>query len=151
MVVFTLILALTSGLLTNIQDSGESSRKNAYLSSQAEETLFLLVSSGGNPSYWESLADRNGVVTIGLMNPPGSISSTKWNALQDWNASDYPSLKNALGVPDTDVYITIFDAERNPVSAWGISPADSNRVGAVSIPTRYNGAIAIIQVQVHES
>ncbi len=148
--VFTLVLALTIGLLTQIQQTGESAEGEVQRTHTMEQVLILLLSSPGSPSHWESLADRNAVTRIGLIDHGGTISVAKWEALQDWNANDYPSLASWLGIADQNFHLLIMDINRTTISQAGIAPSDVNAVASMTLPAFYDGELVYVQLQVHQ-
>ncbi len=149
LIVFTLVLALTIGLLTQVQRTGESAELGLHRSHITEQILIQLLSSPGKPMNWETLSDRNQVKALGLIDHGGIISSEKWEELRDWNGDDYPSLKSWLGIADQNFYIQIVDLNRNTVSKAGIAPLDVNSVTAMVLPAYYDGDLVYVQLQVH--
>lgn len=150
LIVFTLVLAVTIGLLTQVQRTGENAELNVHRVQITEQILLNLLSSSGRPLNWEVLSDRNLVQSIGLLDHGGVISTAKWEELQDWNASDYPSLKSSLGIADQNFYITILDVNRSTVTRVGIAPSDVNQVSSIILPAFYEGNLVYVQLQVHK-
>ncbi len=150
LIVFTLIIGLTLGILGQIQSTGENVKRNADRTAVTEQVLLLLLSSSGSPRNWESYSDRNEVKMIGLMNESGEMSLAKWSSFIDWNATDYSSLKSSLGIPDQNFYITLSDLNFNILSKAGTAPIDINKVSALTLPSIYQGKMVMVQLQVYQ-
>lgn len=149
LIVFTLVLALTIGLLTQVQRTGENAQGNLQRSHLTEQILIHLLSSPGKPTNWEVLSDRNQISALGLADHGGALSAQKWEELQDWNGDDYSSLRVWLGVADQNFSIQILDLNRNTISQVGIAPLDANSVAAMVLPAFYEGELVYVQLQVH--
>lgn len=150
LIVFTLVLAVTIGLLTQIQTTGENAVRSQTQTHITEQIIMQLLSSPGSPRNWETYTDRNNVKMIGLIDHEGGISTDKWNQLQDWNSDDYSSLKTWLGIPDRNIYITISDVNHSTLEAAGLSPSDVNSVSTAVLPSFFDGELVFVQVQVYQ-
>lgn len=149
LIVFTLLLALTIGLVTQIQRTGEEAKDGMQRAFVASQALTHLLSSPGEPSYWESLTDRNSVISLGLMGFGGTLSPDKWSQLRDWNGDDYSGLKSRMGMGDQNFHILILDINRDTLSQAGIAPSDVNEVASITLPAYYEGQVVYVQLQVH--
>lgn len=149
LIVFTLLLALTIGLVTQIQRTGEESRDGLQRSFLASQVLTHLLSTEGDPLYWNTLSDRNQVMSLGLIGYGGSLSPAKWEQFRDWNADDYSNLKSRMGMGDQNFHLLIMDINRDTLSQAGIAPVDVNEVASITLPAYYNGDLVYVQLQVH--
>lgn len=148
-VVFAFALMLISGLTNQLENQFVQTTAQEYGRLAATRVAESLLASPGDPVYWENLADRNAIFRAGLAAAGNEISIAKWNAFLDWNAADYPSLKNRLGLADKDFYITLADVNRIVLTRAGTGPTDSNNVALVMLPAVYRGVPVILHLQVY--
>ncbi len=148
-IVFMLALTILSGTQSQLIGESENRIRAQYRQQAAENSVLLLFSTPGNPSYWETLSDRNSVQSVGLMGEGRAISTSKWAAFQDWNADDYYSLLRVIGLSDQNMYVTLSDVNRIVISYVGISPADVNEVNSVVFSSVYRQQPVVVQVQVY--
>ena len=99
--------------------------------------------------YWETLTDRNAVKSVGLANHHAGISIEKWNAFVDWNADDYTSLKQWMGLGTSNFYLSMADINRTVLGYAGIQPTDVNSVSVVVFPSVYQQKPVVVQMQVY--
>lgn len=148
--VFLFALTVISILTSQLEQQTVDQLQRYYTTQRAERVATSLFASPGEPAYWDTLSDRSTITKVGLTNGHSGIDLQKWQALQDWNADDYAGLKTALGIPDLNFYINIYDTNRTTLSQAGIAPTDVNKVNGVIIPTTYQGTAALVAVQVYE-
>lgn len=148
-IIFLFALTVISTVNQQLQSQSLEEISDYRFSQRTIRVAEMLFSSGGTPSYWETLVDRSTITRIGLSPTPGEVSSEKWNAFLDWNADDYGDLAQSLGIGDVNFYISIMDENKNVISQVGISPVDKNQVSAVLIPTVFNSLPAVASVQVY--
>ncbi len=149
LVVFAFALALISGLNFQLITQMDASNQTYLRDASMSRIMSTLLSSPGDPVYWESLSDRNAVKQIGLVDHHAGISRAKWNAFVDWNGDDYSSLKNGMGTPGHDFYITISDVNRTVLAVAGTGPIDVNNVSVITYPSRFNEQVVMVQLQVY--
>jgi hypothetical protein len=148
-IVFTMMLALSGGLITQVQRAGENMEQGLQRSQTTEQLLTHLLSTQGRPSNWEIESDRNAVESIGLVDERGVISTDKWSQFRDWNGDDYSSLRTWLGIPDQNFHLLITDLNQSTVSQAGITPSDVNAVASFTLPAVYAEELVYVQLQVH--
>lgn len=151
MVVFLFALTVTFALTDQLVVQTNESAENIQLNHTTARLAQTLVSSPGNPSNWEYLSDRNNVREIGLVGNGREISTKKWSSFRDWNGSDYPSLKQSMGIGDKNFYFYMTDTNKNVIAYAGISPANARRVSGSTFATTYLGEPVMATLQVYQT
>lgn len=151
LVVFAFALALIAGMNAQLVAQTDASNQTSLRDASASRAMHALLSSSGDPSYWETLNDRNMVKQIGLIDHQGGISQAKWDAFMDWNGDDYPALTQWMGIPDYNFYLSISDTNRTVLEVAGTQPTDVNNVSVVIYPSIYQHEPVMVQVQVYRA
>lgn len=149
LVVFAFVLALVTSAISQLVAQGDASIRAEYRELSSQNLVYFWLNTGGEPSYWENLSDRNSVLSVGLSDSGGGLSYAKWLAFTDWNADDYHSLKLKMGLLDQNFMVKILDVNKNSLYSVGISPVDRNEVHVHTWPSSLNGSPVFVQVQVY--
>ncbi len=147
-VIFLFAMTIISALTQQLQSQSADEHQNYVTTQRTARAALTLFTSPGNPAHWDTNSDRNAVWSVGVSTHGAEISSQKWNAFLDWNATDYPDLARRLGIGDLNFLVTISDVNKNILTQAGIGPVDKNQVSVVTLPVVYEsqGAIATLQV-----
>lgn len=150
MVVFLFALTVTFALTDQLIVQTTELAEGAQLNHTTARLARGLISSSGVPTNWEYLSDRNNIRAVGLIGNGSTISPQKWSSFRDWNANDYASLKQNLGISDKNFYFYITDTNKNIIAYAGISPTNARRVSSSTFATTYLGGPVMATLQVHQ-
>lgn len=148
-VIFLFVLTLISGLSQQLFAQAAVEKEGFFLTQRASRSAAILFSTPGEPAFWHTLSDRNAVFAVGLTDNGVEVSPQKWSAFLDWNANDYSSLTQKMGLENENFYITISDVNKNILTRAGIAPVDKNQISVMVIPIVYASQSAVASMQVY--
>ncbi len=143
MIVF-MMLGTSDKMTQNYRNANsEISFSNALLA--ASDSLVL---TPGSPANWESTTiDGTGLSSFGLASSSNVISPAKAAAMQSLNATNYSTIKAALGLGAVNVSIEISNlSDSTTLYSFGVAPPGTARSAVFERVALLNNSAVLVKV-----